>query len=100
MTRGSTLDLSLPCEHLAEVKIHSVTRPAPGCEECLKIRAHWVHLRECLTCGHVGCCDSSSNKHAAAHFLATNHPIVTSAERGETWCWCYVDQRMLGHEDR
>jgi len=95
-TRGSSLDLSAPCEHVSEVRIHSVTRPAHGCDECLKLGAHWVHLRVCLTCGHVGCCDSSVNRHATAHFEETNHPIITSAEPGETWCWCYVDRRMLG----
>ena len=62
-----------------------------GCEECLRLGERWVHLRLCLTCGHVGCCDSSRRRHATAHFWATRHPIVRSLEPGETWRWCYVD---------
>lgn len=90
------VDLSHPCEHVASAPIRQVTRPAKGCEDCLKIGSRWVHLRECLTCGHVGCCDNSPNKHATAHFHATRHPIVSSAEVGEEWCFCYVDDRFLG----
>lgn len=96
MSSSTDVDMSAPCAHEREAKIRSVPRPAPGgCEECVKTGARWVHLRECLTCGHVGCCDSSPNKHATAHFHATKHPIVSSAEPGETWAWCYVDQRVL-----
>ncbi len=96
MSAKSNVDLSAPCDHSAEATIHTVKRPAAGCEDCLKIGGRWVHLRECLTCGHVGCCDSSPNKHAAAHFHASRHPIITSVEPGESWCWCYVDEAMLG----
>ena len=81
------------CRHvdqIQEVKPH--TR---GCEECLKMGDTWVHLRLCMTCGHVGCCDSSKNKHATKHFHATQHPIVRSLEPGEDWGWCYVDDMML-----
>ena len=92
----SNVDLSQPCGHVVQVKIRTVTRPAGGCEDCMKIGGRWVHLRECLTCGHVGCCDSSPNKHATAHFHATQHPIISSAEPEEDWCWCYVDERVLG----
>jgi uncharacterized UBP type Zn finger protein len=67
----------------------------PGCEECLRLGDPWVHLRLCRTCGHVGCCDSSKNKHATKHFHATKHPIMSSLEPGEDWSWCYVDQVML-----
>ena len=91
----SNVDLSQPCEHVGETKIRTVHRPAPGCVDCLKIGGQWVHLRECLTCGHVACCDSSPNKHATAHHHATKHPIVTSVEPGEDWCWCYIDEAML-----
>jgi len=63
-----------------------------GCEECLRMGDTWVHLRVCLVCGHVGCCDSSKNKHATKHFHATDHPVIRSAEPGETWGWCYVDE--------
>jgi EmrB/QacA subfamily drug resistance transporter len=64
----------------------------PGCEECLRLGERWVHLRMCLVCGHVGCCDSSGRRHATAHFWATGHPVVRSLEPGETWRWCYVDE--------
>jgi uncharacterized UBP type Zn finger protein len=66
-----------------------------GCEECLKMGDTWVHLRMCLECGHVGCCDSSKNRHARAHFHETHHPLIQSAERGENWRWCYVDETYL-----
>ncbi len=82
------------CAHLAE----AVTDPAPhtqeGCEDCLAIGGRWVHLRLCLACGHVRCCDSSPNKHATAHFRAENHPVVRSFEPGEHWRYCYVDGVM------
>ena len=62
------------------------------CEECIKLGDGWVHLRICLTCGHVGCCDSSPNKHATKHFHASRHPMVRSIEPGESWGWCYADE--------
>jgi hypothetical protein len=91
----SHIELSAPCSHVADITIRSVHRPQKGCEDCLKIGGRWLHLRVCLTCGHVGCCDSSPNKHATAHFHATQHPIVTSAEIGEEWAWCYAHHRVL-----
>ena len=81
------------CTHLNQ--IHSVTPSAEGCEECLKTRDRWVHLRLCLTCGHVGCCDSSKNKHATKHFHTTHHPIIQSFEPGEQWRWCYPDELFM-----
>ncbi len=66
-----------------------------GCEDCLKMGGQWVHLRLCLSCGHVGCCDSSPNKHATKHAGEVDHPIVQSFEPGESWRWCYVDQVMV-----
>ena len=66
--------------------------PVAGCEECLKIDSGWVHLRMCMTCGKIGCCDSSPNRHATAHEHDTGHPIIRSAEPGEDWSWCYVDE--------
>jgi uncharacterized UBP type Zn finger protein len=66
-----------------------------GCEECLAAGMRWVHLRLCLTCGHVGCCNASEGKHATAHFEETGHPVIRSHEPGETWCWCYEDQLQL-----
>ena len=96
MRSSNQVDLSDPCGHVEQAKIREVPRPARGCEDCMKTGGQWLHLRECLTCGHVGCCDNSPNRHATAHFHATRHPVITSAEPGETWCWCYVDERMLG----
>jgi uncharacterized UBP type Zn finger protein len=81
------------CHHLNEIR--EVTPSANGCEECLKIGDTWVHLRICLICGHVGCCDDSKNKHATKHFHATTHPIVQSFEPEENWGWCYIDQLWL-----
>lgn len=82
-----------PCSHRAQ--IHPVTPSAAGCEECLATGDEWVQLRLCLSCGHVGCCDSSKNRHATAHFHATRHPIIQSFEPGERWGWCYVDEVQL-----
>lgn len=79
------------CEHLKNAKDHTPNTPE-GCEECLKSGDTWVHLRLCLTCGHVGCCDSSKNKHATAHFHKTGHPVMKSFEKGENWRYCYVDE--------
>ena len=63
-----------------------------ACSDCLALGGHWVHLRRCLSCDHVGCCDSSTARHASAHARASGHPVVTSAEPGENWRWCYVDK--------
>jgi uncharacterized UBP type Zn finger protein len=78
------------CEHLAEAQDFKAKRRV--CEDCVKTGDSWVHLRICLSCGHVGCCDSSKNKHATKHFHATTHPMVRSIEPGETWGWCFVDE--------
>jgi len=78
------------CKHLKET--HEVTPSGTGCKECLEMGDRWVHLRLCLECGHVGCCDSSKNKHATKHFHATKHPVVRSFEPGENWRWCYPDE--------
>lgn len=75
--------------------IRDVTPSAKGCEDCLQIGDTWVHLRVCKTCGHVGCCDNSKNKHATRHFHDTGHPIIQSGEPGETWMWCYLDEMLL-----
>lgn len=81
------------CHHMDQVR--NVKPRTRGCEECLRTGDHWVHLRMCMTCGHVGCCDSSLNKHATKHFAETHHPIMRSAEAGEDWGWCYVDKVEL-----
>jgi uncharacterized UBP type Zn finger protein len=77
------------------VQQKDVTPHTKGCEECLKTGDSWVHLRMCMVCGHVGCCDSSKNTHATKHFEQTQHPIARSIEPGESWRWCYVDQFYL-----
>ncbi|HEY3185575.1 MAG TPA: UBP-type zinc finger domain-containing protein [Gaiellaceae bacterium] len=80
------------CTHLDQVTVTDLPEAIPGCEDCLKIGSAWVHLRMCETCGHIGCCDNSPNRHATAHFHETAHPIIRSAEPGEDWSWCYVDE--------
>lgn len=83
----------MTCPHILRV-----TPTAPrteGCEDCLKIGAKWVHLRLCLHCGHVGCCDSSPNRHATRHFEDTTHPIIASFEPGERWAWCFADETAV-----
>jgi uncharacterized UBP type Zn finger protein len=77
------------CTHLNQIKVTHTNKEY--CEDCVKTGDSWVHLRMCLTCGHVGCCDSSPNRHATKHFLAVDHPLIRSIEPGETWTWCYVD---------
>ena len=80
------------CTHLDQIQVTPPERSdVAGCEECLKTGDRWVHLRVCLTCGKVGCCDSSPNKHASRHAAEAEHPIIRSMEPGETWCWCFVD---------
>ncbi len=83
----------MTCPHVTALK--PVPARTLGCEECLKIGSSWVHLRLCLTCGHVGCCDSTPNRHATKHFAHTTHPVMASFEPGERWAWCYVDQMDL-----
>ena len=85
------------CTHLDQIQI--TTTDKRGCEDCLKIGGKWVHLRLCLICGHVGCCDASKNKHATKHFHGTRHPLVRSIEPGESWVWCYVDEDMVTELD-
>jgi hypothetical protein len=84
------------CTHLDQIR-HVIPQTPRGCEECLKNGGQWVHLRLCLECGHVGCCDSSPNKHATRHFHHTQHAIMQSFEPGETWGWCYLDEIQLDH---
>ena len=81
------------CSHLDEIR--AVTPSADGCEDCLKTGDTWVHLRLCETCGHVGCCDSSKNRHATKHFRQTQHPVIKSFEPGEEWGYCYADDLFV-----
>jgi hypothetical protein len=78
--------------HLAFVRDDVVPRTPEGCEECLRAGSPWVHLRLCLTCGHVGCCDSSPNRHARLHAGLVGHPVVQSFQPGEDWRWCFVHE--------
>jgi len=80
------------CTHLDQITITEPGTPVAGCEECLKIGGRWLHLRMCESCGKVGCCDDSPNRHASAHYAETAHPIIRSLEPGETWSWCFVDE--------
>jgi uncharacterized UBP type Zn finger protein len=80
------------CTHLSHVHVTQLPDAVDGCEECLRDGTPWLHLRICLECGHVGCCDDSPNKHATAHAEGTGHPIIRSLEPGETWSWCYPDE--------
>src|SRR3954447_20533011 len=85
----------MPCTHLDHVLITELPESVEGCEKCLAVGDPWVHLRICLECGQVGCCDSSPNRHASAHARAADHPIVRSIEPGEDWSWCFADELMM-----
>lgn len=84
---------SLQCRHTQQPQ--EVSYAEQVCPECVKLGDSWAHLRICMLCGHVGCCDSSKNKHATAHFRSSGHPIIKSIEPGEDWAWCYVDEVFL-----
>jgi uncharacterized UBP type Zn finger protein len=83
------------CTHLDTITVTQLPEAVDGCEECLAAGGAWVHLRICLECGHVGCCDSSPGKHASAHFAASDHALIRSLEPGEEWSWCFVDQTAM-----
>ncbi len=86
--------MNAQCSHLNRIRVTETDKNY--CEDCVKTGDGWVHLRMCLTCGHVGCCDSSKNKHARQHFRSFGHPLVRSIEPGERWIWCYADQVYAG----
>lgn len=88
--RGKGGAVAKNCTHTDQAKIFETDQHV--CEECVKTGDTWVHLRMCLTCGHIGCCDSSKNKHATRHHRETGHPLVRSIEPGENWVWCYIDE--------
>jgi len=85
------------CPHLWESR--EAPRASEGCAECVALGDTWVHLRLCLTCGNVGCCDQSVNKHASAHFAASHHPVARSIQPGEAWRWCYADEVLDDPEE-
>jgi hypothetical protein len=95
---GRDFMMSKGCSHIAGVQ--TVTPSALGCEECLKSGSEWLHLRICRSCGHVGCCDDSPNKHATAHFHATGHPVIEGYDPPEGWGWCYVDNVLFDLSNR
>ena len=84
------------CTHLDHVLVTRLPEASDGCEECLRSGDPWCHLRICLECGHVGCCDSSPNRHATRHAAESGHPLIRSLQPGEEWSWCYVDEVALG----
>lgn len=83
------------CKHIRQTGIAPEPKTPEGCEECLRSGDSWIHLRLCLTCGHVGCCDNSKNKHATKHFHKTHHAVIKSYEPGESWIWCYIDKIVI-----
>lgn len=85
------------CSHLDQLKTTTPNTPE-GCEECLALGDSWVQLRLCVTCGHVGCCDSSKNRHATRHYRGTGHPLIASYQPGDNWMWCYPDELFMETE--
>ena len=87
--------MSRQCTHLDTIAVTALPDAPLQCEECAKIGGSWMHLRMCLQCGKIGCCDNSPNRHATAHYHESNHPLIRSVEPGEDWTWCYVDELMF-----
>lgn len=81
-----------PCSHLDSIQVTDLPEPLLGCAECLKTGGRWMHLRMCTSCGKIGCCDNSPNRHATAHFHESGHALMRSAEPEEDWIWCYIDE--------
>ena len=92
--------MTATCTHLDQIAMLDLPEPIEGCAECLAVGGRWVHLRMCQSCGQIGCCDSSPNRHASKHAAATAHAIARSAEPGEEWSWCYVDEVAFVTEAR
>ncbi|HEV7451179.1 MAG TPA: UBP-type zinc finger domain-containing protein [Pseudonocardiaceae bacterium] len=87
----------MTCEHVQQLPSPAPTPPEPAsCSDCAALgESVWAHLRMCLSCGHVACCDSSPHRHATVHYYRSDHPVMRSAEPGETWRWCYLDRRLV-----
>ena len=83
------------CAHLDQIQFEGLPDEIPGCEECLETGDRWVHLRRCMVCGKIACCDNSPNRHATAHYEESGHPLIRSAESGEGWRWCYEDELFM-----
>jgi uncharacterized UBP type Zn finger protein len=84
--------VAVACTHLDQITLTELPKTIAGCDECLKIGGRWLHLRMCMSCGKIGCCDSSPNRHARGHAHESGHAVVRSAEPGEDWSWCFVDE--------
>ena len=84
--------MSAICTHTDQIELVDLPETIAGCQDCLAIGGRWMHLRMCMTCGKIGCCDSSPNRHASKHARAEEHPVFRSAEPGEDWSWCVVDE--------
>jgi hypothetical protein len=89
------MDASATCSHLDSIEITELPASTDGCEDCLREGGVWLHLRICLSCGHVGCCDDSPNRHASRHAATVDHPIIRSLEPGEEWSWCFKDELAM-----
>jgi uncharacterized UBP type Zn finger protein len=87
--------MSTSCSHLDQIEITELPEEVAGCEDCLATGGVWLHLRICLTCGHVGCCDDSPGRHATAHAGSSGHPLIRSLEPGEDWVWCFADELAM-----
>jgi hypothetical protein len=83
------------CNHLDQIDLHVAPSSTEGCSECLRTGGSWVHLRMCMSCGEVGCCDNSPNRHATKHHESSGHPVIRSREPGEDWYYCYQDKAMF-----
>jgi len=83
------------CTHLDQIDLEVQPDSSEGCTECIEMGSGWVHLRMCMSCGHVACCDDSPNKHATKHYVESHHPIISSLQPGEDWLWCFEDKVML-----
>jgi len=88
--------MTVSCSHLDQIEVTALPAEIAGCAACLASGGRWLHLRMCMTCGEIGCCDSSPNQHASRHAGREGHPIIRSAERGEEWCWCNIDEVAFG----
>jgi uncharacterized UBP type Zn finger protein len=86
---------AVACSHLDTIRFFDLPAEVEGCEECMELGMRWVHLLMCQSCGHIGCCDQSQGRHATAHHRDSGHPIVRSAEPGEDWSWCYLDEELF-----
>ena len=84
--------MTATCSHLDSIQVTDLPEPLLGCAECLKTGGRWMHLRMCTSCGKIGCCDNSPNRHATAHFHESGHALIRSAEPDEDWIWCYIDE--------